>query len=134
MPTLTAHTALSGPAYLTQLRTAAGHTLQADEPVAAGGQDQAPSPGELLAAALSACTCITVRLYAARKAWPLEAVETVVTFENTADHVVRSLQRTLVLRGELAPEQRQRLLAVAERCPIHQSLAGSIAITTMLAE
>ena len=132
MPTLTAHTDLTGPAYLTHLRTAAGHALLADEPVEAGGQDQAPSPGELLAAALSACTCITVRLYAARKAWPLESVEAEVRFENAADHVVRSLQRTLTLGGALSEEQRQRLLAIAERCPIHKSLEGSIAITTTL--
>jgi len=132
MPTLTAQTTLHGPKYLTHLHTAAGHTLQADEPAEAGGQGQAPSPGELLAAALSACTCITVRLYAERKAWPLEALEAVVTFENAADHVVRSLQRTLVLQGSLSEEQRQRLLAIAERCPIHKSLAGSIAITTAL--
>lgn len=130
MPTITGH--LGPTPYATDLRTASGHALRADEPLADGGTNQGPSPGELLAAALTACTCITVRMYANRKGWPLEDVGTVVTFEPSADHVVRRLEREVTLTGPLTPEQRQRLLQVANACPVHKALAAGVAVATTL--
>ncbi|GAA4371978.1 OsmC family protein [Hymenobacter koreensis] len=119
--------------YRTELTSESGHHLVADEPLADGGQNLGPTPGELLAASLSACTCITLRMYADRKQWPLHSVEAVVRYEETPQHVVTRLTRTLHFGGELTEEQRQRLLKIAELCPIHKSLGASIAIDTELA-
>lgn len=130
MPTITGHI---GPEhYVTDLTTDSGHALLADEPLADGGQNMGPSPGELLAAALTACTSITLRLYADRKGWPLQRVETEVSFEPTADHVVRHLSRQIRLVGELTDEQRQRLLLVANACPVHKALTAGVAIDSVL--
>ncbi|GAB2956873.1 OsmC family protein [Hymenobacter coalescens] len=133
MPSITGHLAAPD-RYVTDLTTASGHALLADEPLAEGGENMGPSPGELLAAALTACTCITVRMYATRKAWPLQEVRAVVSYEQSADHVVRHLQRELHLTGALTPEQRQRLLHVANACPVHKALAAGITVATTLAE
>ncbi|RAK63841.1 OsmC family protein [Hymenobacter edaphi] len=132
MPTITGHLGLDH--YVTDLSTDSGHALLADEPLANGGENMGPSPGELLAAALTACTCITVRLYADRKGWPLQRIETEVSFAPTADHVVRHLSRQIRLAGELTAEQRQRLLQVANACPVHKALTAGVPIETALAE
>jgi len=130
MPTVT------GPSdaapYLTTIALERSHTLIADEPTDLGGQDLGPTPGELLAASLSACTCITVRMYAARKQWPLQSIEAIVTFERDERHVITSLGIVLQMHGDLGTEQRQRLLKVAEQCPIHKTLTGAVPIATQL--
>ncbi|RTQ50881.1 OsmC family peroxiredoxin [Hymenobacter gummosus] len=131
MPTITGHLA-SADRYVTDLTTDSGHALLADEPLIDGGENMGPSPGELLAAALTACTCITVRMYATRKGWPLREVRTEVSFERPPDHVVRHLTRQLHLLGELTPEQRQRLLQVANACPVHKALTGGVSVDTQL--
>jgi putative redox protein len=133
MPTITGHLA-SADRYVTDLTTDSGHALLADEPLHDGGENMGPSPGELLAAALTACTCITLRLYANRKGWPLREVRAEVSFEQAPDHVVRHLTRQLHLLGELSPEQRQRLLQVANACPVHKALTTGVSIETQLAE
>jgi putative redox protein len=132
MPSITGHLATDG--YVTDLTTASGHALLADEPLADGGENMGPSPGELLAAALTACTCITLRLYANRKGWPLQEVTAHVSFEQTADHVVHRLERELRLSGPLTAEQRQRLLQVANACPVHKALTAGVVIETRLGE
>ncbi|WP_400192238.1 OsmC family protein [Hymenobacter sp. B81] len=119
--------------YRTTLATDSGHELLADEPLADGGQNLGPTPGELLAAALSACTCITLRMYADRKQWPLQGVEAVVQVEHDDKHVVTRLSCTLHLRGALSAEQRQRLLRIAGQCPIHKTLGPALPIDTVLA-
>ncbi|WP_375434960.1 OsmC family protein [uncultured Hymenobacter sp.] len=83
---------------------------------------------------MSACTCITVRMYAARKQWPLQEVEAVVSFVLDERHVITLLEWELHLHGELSPDQRQRLLKVSEQCPIHKTLAPAVTITPRLAE
>jgi putative redox protein len=117
--------------YRVEIRTAA-HTLVADEPESNGGKDLGPSPHELLAAALGSCTNATVRMYADRKLWPLEAIDTEVRIEHGDTFDVTRITRTVRFTGNLDEAQRQRLLQIAERCPIHRTLSSDLAIATTL--
>jgi putative redox protein len=120
------------PAYATQL-VAGGHHLVADEPADLGGADSGPTPDELVLAALGACTSITLRMYAERKKWPLEGVEVALDFaERDAGRAV--IRRRIELQGPLEPDQRERLLQVANACPVHKLLTGSVEIPTTLAD
>jgi len=107
------------------------HVLTADEPVDEGGDDAGPGPHEWILAGLGACTSMTMKLYATRKGWPLEAVEVTVA----GDHVDGAfvLTRHIVMRGALTEEQRARLLEIANKCPVHRSLTGPIRIATDVA-
>ena len=107
----------------------------ADEPVAQGGLDIGPTPHDLVAAGLAACTAQTLRLYASRKAWPLGAVHVEVTHSRNATETPHdTFHRVLTLTGNLDETQRQRLFEIAEMCPIHRLLtAGSAVITTAVA-
>lgn len=118
--------------YRTEVRTAI-HLLVADEAVTNGGENLGPSPHELLAAALGACTNITVRMYADRKQWPLEAMDTQVVIEHGETFDTTRIKRTIRFTGALSDEQRERLLQIAQRCPIHRTLAGELSIDTGLA-
>ncbi|UOQ74052.1 OsmC family protein [Hymenobacter cellulosilyticus] len=131
MPTLTGRSGAEP--YFTRITSDTGHELVADEPLDKGGQNQGLTPGELLAASLSACVCITVRMYAQRKQWPLANVEAQVSFDRNEQHMVTRLDCVLQLAGELTDAQRQRLLRVAELCPIHKTLVSAIPISTQLA-
>jgi putative redox protein len=106
--------------------------LVADEPIAEGGEDAGPSPFEYLAAGLASCTAITLRMYAQRKNWPLENAEVQVSVERSSDST--RFARQIDLIGPLLPEQRQRLLEIANHCPVHKALSGKIEITTALTE
>lgn len=107
------------------------HTLLTDVTGAEGGDDLAPDPHALLDSALGACTALTVKLYAARKGWPLENADVVITHEESPGHY--RLRREITLRGDLTGEQRTRLLEIANKCPIHRVLSGDISIDTNLA-
>ena len=117
--------------YRTEIRTST-HVLLADEPGSNGGMDQGPSPHELLAAALGGCTNATLRMYADRKEWPLEAVDTRVEIEHGESVDTTTFRRTIRLSGNLTVEQRTRLLQIAERCPIHRTITGAVTISTKL--
>jgi len=109
-----------------------GHSLVADEPLGVGGTDHGPSPYELLLAGLGACTTITLRMYADRKEWPMEAVE--VRLRHHKVHakdceaceseagMVDVIDREVHPIGPLDDQQRQRLLEIADKCPVHKTL------------
>ena len=105
-----------------------GHTLRIDEPTAAGGTDTGPSPTRLVAAGLASCTAITMEMYAERKGWDVGQVEVDVDVEYR-DALPLSLSVTLRLPSELSDEQRERLLVVAAKCPVHRLLAGETEVT-----
>ncbi|HXE95326.1 MAG TPA: bifunctional alpha/beta hydrolase/OsmC family protein [Dongiaceae bacterium] len=119
-----------------------GFPLVADEPVAYGGGNEGPSPYDYLLAGLGACTGMTLQVYARSKGWPLEQV--VVRLSHQKVHAddctdcpeknrqIDSIVRELELSGELDESQQQRLLEIAERCPVHRTLTGEVRIDTTL--
>ena len=120
------------------------HQLIGDEPVAAGGRDLGPSPYELLLMSLGACTSMTLRLYANRKGWPLARV--IVRLRHEKVHAtdcadcedkqarLDRIDRYIEVAGELDAAQRDRLLQIAEMCPVHRTLTSRIEIHTRMAQ
>lgn len=113
-----------------QIVEARANHLFADEPPEVG-EDQGPAPHELLDCALGACTAMTVTLVARRKQWPLEDVH--VEIEHDKSEGLYKLKRKVELIGALSEEQRQYLLGIANKCPVHRTLSGKIEIETALA-
>ena len=93
-----------------------------------GGEGTGPGPLELLLAALGSCTGMTLKVYAERKGWPLTNVVVEVDASRTEAGFV--INRRLTLEGNLDAEQRQRLLEIADKCPVHKTLSGTITIQT----
>jgi putative redox protein len=119
--------------YVVTLEDRRGHQWLADEPLEAGGANQGPSPTALLLSALGACTAITVRMFAARKSWPLTGVEVHLEFNPEGAPAEGSdIRRRIALQGQLSEEQRERLLDIANKCPLHRILTGKIRIHTAL--
>ena len=120
------------------------HMLVSDEPRDAGGTDAGPNPYGLLTAALGACTTITLRMYADLKKLPLKGVKVRLTHDKiyakdcaeceTKEGKVDSFTREIELEGDLTPEQRQRLLQIADKCPVHNTLSHVSRIATTLKE
>lgn len=131
-----------GPSGLRQEVVSGRHRYVADEPTEDGGDDAGPSPYDLLLAGLGACTGMTLRLYADRKQWPLEAVR--VRLQHRRSHAddcqdcdresrqIDHLERRLELEGELSEDQRQRLREIAERCPVSRTLTTETRVETHL--
>jgi putative redox protein len=94
-----------------------------DEPVASGGLGSGPNPYEVLSAALGACTTMTIRLYANRKGWPLTRVRTCVRHVRASLAAKDQFELDIALEGALDDTQRARLLEIADRCPVHLTLA-----------
>ncbi len=119
------------------------HELLADEPTAQGGTDAGLSPYELLLAALGACTAMTLRVYAGFKELPLERVSVRLKHGkihaqdcaecDTKEGKIDRIERELVIEGNLSAQQRQRLLEIADKCPVHRTLTSEIDIRTTVA-
>lgn len=131
----------TGTGTYTQEIIAGEHRLTADEPRPVG-DDDGPTPYDLLLAALGACTSMTVRMYANRKDWPLRQVR--VTLRHSRIHAkdcaecettigwISQIDREIELTGDLDDGQRQKLMDIAERCPVHQTLTGQVRISSTL--
>jgi len=102
------------------------HRLNCDETREAGGDDAAPSPQELLAASLAACTAVTMEMYAARKGWDLGEVEVEVDYLPAERGCPTKFTLTLRLPSDLSDEQVQRLKVIATKCPVHRTLDGEV--------
>ena len=127
-----------------QTINAAGHVLRADEPEDIGGHDTGPGPYDLLMASLGACTSMTLRMYANRKKWPLEKVTVRLRHEKihaqdcedceTKEGKLDRFDREITMEGALDETQRQRLLDIADRCPVHRTLHSEVLVSTRLTE
>ena len=102
-----------------------GHTLVFDEPRDQGGADEGPSPTRTVTAALAACTAITVEMYAERKGWDVGDVEVEVNLDYGDSSTMAGLDVAVRIPEPLEPEQQQRLLVIAGKCPVHRALAGA---------
>ncbi|CAN5457916.1 hypothetical protein BH18VER1_BH18VER1_22130 [soil metagenome] len=114
------------------------HRFQADEPFSIGGSDAAPDPYDYLLAALGACTSMTIGMYARRSKWPLDDVvvglrHSRIHAEDCADCETKSgmldrIEVDIQLIGDLTPAQREKLMHIAHKCPVHRTLKSEIAI------
>jgi uncharacterized OsmC-like protein/alpha/beta superfamily hydrolase len=123
---------------------AGDHYLTADEPKTAQGNNFGPTPYELVASGLAACTAMTIKMYANHKKWPLEDVEVHVSYRK--DHAEDSqhqqdkgakidiFEREIKLTGDLEPQQRERMLDIANKCPVHKTLHSEVLVRTRLME
>ncbi|ABX33567.1 peroxiredoxin [Delftia sp. HK171] len=128
-----AHATSTDTPYRVTLGDPQGHSWHVDEPADKGGGDTAPNPLQLLLSALGACTTVTLQMYAARKQWKLEQVDVQLRLNPEGTPASGNLiERQITLQGALDDEQRQRLLQVAEACPVHKLLAGEVHIQTAL--
>ena len=125
-----------------QLIQTGRHRLRADEPVSVGGDDSGPGPYDLLLAGLGACTSMTVRMYAEQKKWHLERVTVDLRHDKvhatdcaeceTREGKIDKIERVITLEGKLDDAQRQRLLEIANKCPVHRTLHSEVWIETRL--
>jgi uncharacterized OsmC-like protein/esterase/lipase len=127
--------------YTTQMKVG-NHYMLADEPKAVGGNDFGPNPYDLVSAGLSACTAITVQMYVRRKGWDLKNIEVHTSYSKKhafdCEHCdedsakIDTFSREIKLEGELDEKQIQRILQIADRCPVHRTLHGETQIDTKL--
>jgi putative redox protein len=102
------------------------HEMIADEPKDHGGEDSAPSPQELLAASLASCTAITMEMYAERKGWDIGDVQVDVDYEPAQRGSPTKFEMVVKLPKELPEEQREKLMTIAAKCPVHRTLEGEV--------
>lgn len=124
--------------------SAGGHTLAADEPVSLGGEDTGPSPYDLLLSALGSCKAMTMRMYADRKGWFLGGAEITLRHKrvhaadcadcDTKQGKIDRIEVKIALKGDLTADQRDRLLEIADMCPVHRTLTSETKIVSALVE
>ena len=127
-----------------QTVTIGPHRMLADEPVAAGGQDSGPGPYDFVLAGLGACTSMTMRMYADRKSLPLERVTVTLRHRKihaqdcaeceTREGMLDQIDRVISIEGALDADQRQRLMEIADKCPVHRTLTSEVRIVTKAAD
>ncbi len=127
-----------------QTVTVGPHRLLADEPIAAGGEDTGLAPYDFLLTALGACTSMTMRLYAERKALPLDRVTVTLSHSKihandcaeceTREGMLDQIDRVIGMEGALDADQRKRLMEIADKCPVHRTLTSEIRILTKAAD
>ncbi len=119
--------------YSVSLTDDLGHEWLADEPLDEGGGNVGPSPKLLLLSSLGACTAITLQMYATRKKWPLESIEIELQLNPDSDAATgNDIVRKIKLKGGLSSEQQERLLQIANVCPVHKILTGEVRIASSL--
>ena len=131
----------SADGFTTQLKVGS-HYITADEPVSYGGNNFGPSPYELVSAGLSACTAMTIQMYAKRKKWPLENVEVHTSYQklhaddcqncDSSEAKIDTFQRAIKLTGSLDDKQIARIMEIGDKCPVHRTLKSEIKIDTTL--
>ncbi|WP_420567610.1 alpha/beta fold hydrolase [Thalassovita sp.] len=126
--------------FLQDIQSGPHHHSVADEPLAYGGTNRGMTPYGFLSAGLGACTTMTIRMYARRKGWPLTHVRADITQNKVhaqdagGSDKIDQFTRVIHLDGPLTPDQRQRLLEIADKCPVHHTLTRSSMVKTVLAE
>lgn len=121
-------TALIGRTQYQTVVNSGGHGIITDEPLKADGSDTGMNPFSLLLASLASCTVITLRMYINRKMWPIEEIKADVEMFKTLNGT--RIETKLSFKGEVTDEQMERLLKIANACPIHKILIGNISINT----
>lgn len=114
--------------YKTEIVSPSGNVLISDEPVEDGGQNKGFSPKELLASSLAACTVATLKMYVNRKKWELEKIDIEVQLLEVEGKTV--FKRNIVLHGKFELEQLDKLLKIANACPVHKILSASSSVET----
>jgi putative redox protein len=115
-----------GPATFTHRVTVRDHALTIDEPRDKGGDDNGPTPQELLAASLASCTAVTIEMYAKRKGWEIGTIEVACEYTPAERGHATNFKLLLRLPSSLAVEQLDKLRAIAARCPVHRTLDGDV--------
>ena len=129
---------VSGEGGIEQNIRVGGHVFVADEPETLGGRNSGPAPYDLLLSALGACTNMTLRLYADRKEWPLTGIDTTLRHRKadaseceeceTESGKIDIIERQIALHGDLSQDQLDRLMEIADRCPVHRTLTSETVI------
>ncbi|MEX0856658.1 MAG: OsmC family protein [Balneolaceae bacterium] len=143
MPQKIVHVHLPKDESFKTILSAANHQLIADEPESVeGGTDQGPDPYDYMLMALGSCSVMTVKMYAKQKKWPVEEIyaelrhhkshaEDCETCESS-DSKIDRIEKELIVKGDLTPEQLNRLLEISEKCPVHRTLQSDIEITSTI--
>ena len=139
MPEGEVMTRIGGKGFTTEV-VAGSHQMLADEPPSVGGNDQGPTPYGYLLSALGACTAMTMRMYADFKKIELEEIEVQLTHDKihkedcgnseSSKGKIDQIKRKIKIKGDITPEQRKRLVEIADRCPVHKTLEGNPEILT----
>ena len=108
------------------------NTLIADEPLDKGGQDLGFSPSQLLASSLASCTAATIQMYASRKEWEIDHITVAVQYDLNREDGTSYFEKEIEISGNITPEQKKRLLMIANKCPIHKVLTNEVSITSTI--